>query len=56
MLQELTLDDMLADPIVQQVMARDGVQEADLRALVGRLPARVRPAEPRSFIDNDPEA
>lgn len=36
---ELTLDQMLDDPIVRQLMARDGVAEADLRALA----ARVRP-------------
>lgn len=55
---ELTLDQMLDDPIVQQLMARDGVAEADLRGLVAHVrrrrgtlandPMRVRP-EPRSF-------
>lgn len=28
---ELTLDELLADPIVQLVMRRDGVSEADVR-------------------------
>lgn len=55
---ELTLDDMLADPIVRQLMDRDGVAEADVRGLAARF--RPRPAllsagfdrlppEPRSF-------
>lgn len=38
-MHELTLDQMLDDPIVRLLMARDGVAEADLRALA----ARVRP-------------
>lgn len=56
--QELTLDQMLDDPIVRQLMARDGVAEADLRALAARVrprrgtastgPMRAWP-EPRSF-------
>lgn len=55
---ELTLDDMLSDPIVRQLMDRDGVPETALRDLAARfrsrLPAagsafdRVQP-EPRSF-------
>lgn len=31
---EVTIDEMLADPIVRLVMARDGVQEAELRRLI----------------------
>lgn len=31
---ELTLDDMLAEPIVQLLMRRDGVDEAELRLLM----------------------
>lgn len=34
---ELTLDQMLADPIVRLVMRRDGVKEAEIRALFGRI-------------------
>lgn len=34
---ELSLDQMLADPIVQLLMSRDGVAEADVRALMARL-------------------
>jgi hypothetical protein len=48
---ELSLDDMLADPIVHLVMRRDGVDEAGVRALVRRVALRLRPAEPRSFVD-----
>lgn len=41
---ELTLDQMLDDPIVRQLMARDGVAEADLRALAARVrPRRATP-------------
>lgn len=60
---EMTLDQMLDDPIVRQLMARDGVAESELRALAASLrprgaasPAaavRVGP-EPRSF-DGDGE-
>ncbi len=34
---ELTLDQMLADPIVRLLMRRDGVEEADVRMLMARL-------------------
>jgi hypothetical protein len=37
---EPRLDDVLADPIVHQVMRRDGVESADLRALIARVRAR----------------
>jgi len=56
--QELTLDQMLNDPIVRLLMARDGVAEADLRSLVAHIrprggltakdAVRIGP-EPRSF-------
>lgn len=56
--QELTLDQMLNDPIVRLLMARDGVAEADVRGLAARIrsrrgamtkdAARISP-EPRSF-------
>jgi hypothetical protein len=53
---DLTLDQMLDDPIVRQLMARDGVAVADLRALAARVPPRPAvaqtPLEPRSF-DSD---
>ncbi|HWQ87657.1 hypothetical protein [Brevundimonas sp.] len=56
--QELTLDQMLDDPIVRLLMARDGVAEADLRGLAARIRPRRGPVtkdaaqvspEPRSF-------
>ncbi|WP_168713192.1 hypothetical protein [Parvibaculum lavamentivorans] len=34
--RELSLDEMLADPIVRIVMKRDGVREGDIRALAER--------------------
>lgn len=52
---DLTLEQMLADPIVRQLMARDGVAEADLRGLVACVRPRRRSdhmriePEPRSF-------
>lgn len=59
--QELTLDQMLNDPIVRLLMARDGVAEADLRGLAARIRSRRGPVtrdavrvspEPRSFRPN----
>lgn len=56
--QELTLDQMLNDPIVRLLMARDGVAEADVRGLAARIRSRRGPVtrdavrvspEPRSF-------
>ena len=35
-MSELTLDEMLADPIVHLMMARDGVREIEVRELIGR--------------------
>lgn len=37
---ELTLDQMLADPIVRLLMKRDGVEDAEIRQLVEGLRAR----------------
>lgn len=34
---EPALSDMLADPITQMLMRRDGVQEAEIRRLAARL-------------------
>lgn len=34
---EPALNDMLADPITQMLMRRDGVQEAEIRRLAARL-------------------
>ena len=37
---EPALNDMLADPITQMLMRRDGVQEGEVRRLVARLQRR----------------
>ena len=58
---DMTLDQMLDDPLVRQLMDRDGVAESDLRALAARVrprrdlsqPSRDVGPEPRSF-DPDP--
>lgn len=44
---ELTLEEMLADPIVQLVMRRDGITAEDVRAVVEEARRRWR-AKPRS--------
>jgi hypothetical protein len=41
---EPRLAEMLADPLVHQVMRRDGVTEAALRGVIGRAQARLRSA------------
>lgn len=38
---ELTLDEMLAEPIVKLLMDRDGVDEAELRSLMRSTPSSV---------------
>ncbi|MFN4311494.1 MAG: hypothetical protein ACK4FK_12995 [Ferrovibrio sp.] len=38
--REPALSDMLADPITQMLMRRDGVQEGEVRRLVARLQQR----------------
>lgn len=54
MADEYALDDFLADPVTRMLMARDHVQEADIRSLADRFRAGdqqpfSRPPEPRSF-------
>jgi hypothetical protein len=39
--RELTLQEMLADPIVQTVMARDGVTKQDVEGLIETVRERV---------------
>ena len=51
---ELSLEDFLADPATRQLMARDQVQESEIRAIADSYRARLedearRPDEPRSF-------
>lgn len=52
---DMTLDQMLDDPIVRQLMARDGVAEADLRALAARVRPR-RGASPAGSARLEPES
>ena len=55
---ELSLEDFLADPATRQLMARDQVEEADIRALADSYRARAeggqneagRQQEPKSFL------
>jgi hypothetical protein len=44
-LRELSLEDMLADPIVQLVMRRDGLIAADVRLIMSVARAARRPCE-----------
>lgn len=44
LLQEPTVDDMLADPIVRLVMSRDGVEEEELRRIFRRRASRRAPS------------
>ena len=39
--RELSLPEMLADPIIQTVMARDGVTKQDLEGLIGAVRGRM---------------
>lgn len=48
---ELTLDEMLADPIVHLVMRRDGVDETDIRALIQHVARGLQQVESRSVVD-----
>jgi hypothetical protein len=36
-LGEPSIDEMLADPIVQMIMQRDGVNDADMRGQIARI-------------------
>jgi hypothetical protein len=44
--RELTLTDLLADPMIRAVMAADQVDPAALEAALSRLPRRLEPAWP----------
>lgn len=62
-MRELTLDEMLNDPIVQLVMQRDGVSDADIRALAAvvhhqsrRCPTSPLALEDRAFAPAEPYA
>lgn len=49
---ELTLDQMLADPIVHLMMQRDGVEEHQIRRLMALL-GEQRAAQARTEAAND---
>lgn len=38
--EEPRIEDLLADPLIRLVMSSDGVEEADIRDLIGRSPAQ----------------
>jgi hypothetical protein len=40
--EEPSLDELLAEPIVRMMMTRDGVEEAELRLIIARLPTHRR--------------
>jgi hypothetical protein len=41
--REVTLDDLLSEPIIRKVMARDGVRAEDIRRLVQQASVRKTP-------------
>lgn len=43
---QLTLDQMLADPIVRRLMERDGVEEIQVRRLMDRMRRAVHGVDP----------
>ena len=43
---EPAIDEMLKDPIVRLVMRRDGIGEADVRAAIAPVAARLHGVEP----------
>ena len=45
--REATLDDLLSEPIILKVMARDGVRAEDVRRIVQQADARTIPARYR---------
>ena len=48
--RELTLTDLLADPMIRAVMAADQVDPAALEAALSRLPRRLEPAWPAAGL------
>jgi hypothetical protein len=53
-LSEPSLNEMLDDPVVQVVMARDGVKRREIVALMGRLQAQRADSMDRSLKDYIP--
>ena len=48
--REITLDELLAEPIVQLLMRRDGVEAQELRALAARICERLRAAQDQPLV------
>jgi hypothetical protein len=47
---ETTLEELLSDPVILKVMARDGVRTDDIRHLMGQARSRMRePGHPAPF-------
>lgn len=53
-LNEPSLNEMLDDPVVQVVMARDGVKRREIVALMGRLQDKRTDSAERSTKDGAP--
>lgn len=53
-LNEPSLNEMLDDPVVQVVMARDGVKRREIVALMGRLQDKRTDSAGRSAKDGAP--
>jgi hypothetical protein len=49
-----TVDDLLADPLVQAVMRADGVEAGALKDMLAGVAARVRASRPASALTFDP--
>ena len=47
---ELTLEEMLADPIVQLVMRRDGISADDVRQVIAEARRRWRASASRAWL------
>lgn len=48
--REMTLDELLAEPIVHLLMRRDGVEADALRALAERIRRRLQAARDRPLV------
>ncbi len=48
-----TLEDLLSDPVVHKVMARDGVRAEDVRLLMTQAAERMARRQPRRPFDTD---
>jgi hypothetical protein len=48
--REMTLDELLAEPIVRLLMRRDGVEAHQVRALAARICERLRAAQDEPLV------